>query len=176
MRKGWYADYGAAVPAEPPAPARPWAQVLRIAGFTLLAAMPVLIIVNLGWTLLLKKLGLPEEPQDLIAVFANTKSPFVVAGMLLVACGLAPLYEELLFRSGLYRVCRQRMGRNAALLLSGGLFGAAHANWASFLPLAVLGMVLALAYEATGDIRVPIVVHGLFNLNTVLLVLSGLST
>jgi len=176
MRKGWYADYGAVPPAEPPRPPLAWARVMQIAGFTLLAAMPVLIVVNLGWTFLIQKLGLPEEPQDLIAVFANTRSPFVVAGMLVVACGLAPLYEELLFRGGLYRFCRQRMGRTAACLVSGCLFGAAHANWASFLPLALLGMVLALAYEATGDIRVPIVVHGLFNLNTVLLVLSGLST
>ena len=61
-----------------------------------------------------------------------------------------------------------------AIRSCGCLFGAAHANWASFVPLAVLGVVLALAYEATGDIRVPIVAHGLFNLNTILIVLSGL--
>jgi membrane protease YdiL (CAAX protease family) len=39
----------------------------------------------------------------------------------------------------------------------------------------VLGMILALAYEATGSIRVAIVAHALFNLNTVLIVLSGLT-
>jgi hypothetical protein len=175
MRKTWYADYGAEPPLTPPAPALPPRQIAITAGYTLLAALPVLILFNLGWGLLLKKLGLPEEPQDLIAVFANTKSPLVIAGMLFVACVLAPVYEELLFRAGLYRVCRQRLGRNASLLISGCLFGVAHANWAGFVPLSILGMVLALAYEATGDIRVPIVAHGLFNLNTVLLVLSGLS-
>lgn len=174
MRKSWHADYGAEPPAVPPAPARPGLNIALSAVGALLAALPVIIVVNLGWTWLLKQLGLPDEPQDLIAVFANTKSPIVIAGMLIVACGLAPLYEELLFRAGLYRFCRQRLGRNVALLFSGCLFGAAHANWASFVPLAVLGMVLALAYEATGDIRVPIVAHGLFNLNTVLIVLSGL--
>jgi membrane protease YdiL (CAAX protease family) len=36
-------------------------------------------------------------------------------------------------------------------------------------------MCLALAYECTGDIRVAIVAHSLFNLNTVLILLSGLS-
>jgi membrane protease YdiL (CAAX protease family) len=94
--------------------------------------------------------------------------------MLLVACVLAPIYEEQLFRAGLYRFCRQRLGRGAALIISGVCFGALHGNWAGFLPLAGLGMGLALAYEATGSIRVPIIAHGLFNLNTVLVLLSGL--
>jgi membrane protease YdiL (CAAX protease family) len=61
------------------------------------------------------------------------------------------------------------------LLISGCLFGALHGNWAGFLPLALLGAGLALAYEATGDIRVTVVAHGLFNLNTILVVLSGLT-
>jgi membrane protease YdiL (CAAX protease family) len=95
--------------------------------------------------------------------------------MLLVACVLAPVYEELLFRAGLYRFCRQRLGRGWALLISGVCFGALHGNWAGFLPLALLGMGLAVAYEATGSIRVAIIAHGLFNLNTVLILLSGLA-
>ena len=80
----------------------------------------------------------------------------------------------MLFRAGLYRFSRQKLGRPAALLLSGLLFGAVHASLASFLPLSVFGMGLALAYESTGDIRVPVIAHGLFNLNTVVLLLSGL--
>jgi membrane protease YdiL (CAAX protease family) len=174
MRRGWYADYGTEPPPVPPAPRLPWSRIGVTAGYTLLAALPVIIVFNLGWTQVIRWLGLPEDQQDLIAIFANTKSPLVIAGMLTVACVLAPLCEELLFRAGLYRFCRQRLGRASALLISGLLFGAVHANWASLVPLAVLGVVLALVYEATGDIRVPIVTHALFNLNTVLIVLSGL--
>ena len=36
-------------------------------------------------------------------------------------------------------------------------------------------MLLALVYEATGSIRVAIIAHGLFNLNTIILLLSGLT-
>ena len=174
MRASWYADYGVAPPIVPPPPRLPWGQVGLTAGYTLLAALPVIILINLGWAQIIHWLGLPDDQQDLIAVFANTKSPLVIAGMLVVACVLAPLYEELLFRGGVYRFCRQRLGRSSGLLISGVLFGAVHANWASLVPLSLLGMILALAYEATGDIRVPIVMHGLFNLNTVLIVISGL--
>ena len=163
-------------PATPvPAAAPPaWHRTLRYAAGTLLVALPALIPVSLGWTALLETMNLPHTPQDVLAIFTNTRSPWVIAGMLLVACVLAPVYEELLFRAGLYRFCRHRLGRGWALVISGVCFGALHGNWAGFLPLAMLGMGLALAYEATGSIRVPIIAHGLFNLNTVLILLSGL--
>ncbi len=174
LRRRLHADYGALPPPELAVPRPAWSAVVRGAAGALLTALPVIIVLNLGWTFLLRRLGLPDEPQDLIAIFAGTKSPLVLTGMLVVACLLAPLNEELLFRAGLYRFCRQRLGRAWALAISGLCFGAMHGNWAGFLPLAVLGMALALAYEATGDIRVPVVAHGLFNLNTIIIVLSGL--
>ncbi len=152
-----------------------WSEATGYAVVTVLVALPILILVSLGWTALLRACGLPDEPQDLIALFTQTKSALVVAGMLVVACVLAPIYEELLFRAGLYRFVRQKLGRTSALLISGFSFGALHANWAGFLPLAVLGMLLALVYEATGSIRVAIIAHGLFNLNTIIILLSGLS-
>ena len=172
LRRTWVFEPETPHPAV--APSLPWSKTLRYAAGTLLAALPLLIVVSLGWTSLLEALDLPHLPQDVIAIFTSTRSAFVIAGMLLVACVLAPIYEELLFRAGLYRFCRQRLGRGWALIISGVCFGALHGNWAGFLPLAMLGMGLALAYEATGSIRVAIIAHGLFNLNTVLILLSGL--
>lgn len=174
LRHRLYADYGTQPPPIRSAPAMPWPEVVRYAAGTVLVALPLLTLLSLGWTELLRSLGLPDQPQDLIGIFTDTRSPLVITGMLLVACGLAPLSEELLFRAGLYRYTRQKLGRTPALILSGFCFGALHGNWAGFLPLAVLGMILALVYEATGSIRVPILAHALFNLNTVLIVLAGL--
>ncbi|AOS45649.1 CAAX amino terminal protease self- immunity [Lacunisphaera limnophila] len=174
LRRRLYSDYGSQPAPFRPGPTLPWTDITRYAAGTVLVALPVLTVLSLGWTGLLRAAGLPDEPQDLIGIFSATQSPVIIAGMLLVACGLAPLSEELIFRAGLYRYLRQRLGRTPALLVSGVCFGALHGNWAGFLPLAVLGMILALAYEATGSIRVAIVAHSLFNLNTVLIVLSGL--
>ncbi|MSU46279.1 MAG: CPBP family intramembrane metalloprotease [Lacunisphaera sp.] len=175
LRKGWATVPGTARSEIPSGPTLPWSKVALHAGATLLVVLPVITILSLGWTWLVRQLGLSDKPQDLIAVFANTRSPLIFAGMFLVSCVLAPLFEELLFRAGLYRFFRQRLGRSWALVISGCLFGALHDNWVSFPPLAVLGVIFALAYEASGDIRVPIVAHSLFNLNAVLMVLSGLS-
>lgn len=172
LRRSWALSSATPWPV-PPTPL-PWPRALRLGAGTLLVALPVLSLVSLGWNLVVESLDLPVIPQDVIAIFTNTRSPLVITGMLLVACVFAPIYEELLFRAGLYRFCRQRLGRGAGLLISGICFGALHGNWAGFLPLAVLGMGLAIVYEATGSIRVPIIAHGLFNMNTVLVLLSGL--
>ncbi|SDR65745.1 CPBP family intramembrane glutamic endopeptidase [Opitutus sp. GAS368] len=171
LRRNWLAT---PVVAAAPVPALPWSKALRYAAGTLLVALPLLSGISLGWNFLVEKMNLSNVPQDVIAIFTSTRSPLVVTGMLLVACVLAPIYEEMLFRAGLYRFCRQKLGRGWALVISGVCFGALHGNWAGFVPLAMLGMGLALAYEATGSIRVPIIAHGLFNLNTVLILLSGL--
>lgn len=171
LRRSWLV-----APDEPPAPPPPlpWPRALRYGAATLMVALPILSLVSIGWNWVVQHLDLPMLPQDVIAIFTNTRSSLVITGMLLVACVLAPIYEELLFRAGLYRFCRQRLGRGPALLISGACFGALHLNLTGFLPLAVLGMGLAIVYEATGSIRVAIVAHGLFNLNTVLVLLSGL--
>lgn len=174
FRRRLYAGYGSEPPpARGPAPL-PVSALLRYALGTLMVALPVLTLLSLGWVQVLRLAGLPDQPQDLVALFREARSPVVVAFMLLVACGLAPLTEELAFRAGIYRFVRQKLGRGPALLISSLCFGALHANWAGFLPLAALGAILALAYEASGSIRVAVLAHALFNLNTVLLVLAGL--
>ncbi len=171
LRRSWLA---APMEASAPVPALPWSKALRYGAATLLIALPLLSVISLAWKFVVDQLNLPDVPQDVIAIFTSTRSPLVVIGMLLVACVLAPIYEEMIFRAGIYRFCRQKLGRGWAMLISGVCFGALHANWAGFVPLAMLGMGLALVYEATGSIRGPIIAHGLFNLNTVLILLSGL--
>jgi membrane protease YdiL (CAAX protease family) len=148
---------------------------IAVAGITaVLMALPLLTLTSLGWGAALHWFGLPEEPQDLIAIFGQTKSPSVTFAMFFVACVVAPINEELIFRAAIFRYLRQRFSRGFAFGVSSVCFAALHANWASFLPLAVFGVVLALTYERTGDIRASIVAHGLFNLNTILYILSGL--
>ena len=176
LRRGWHTDYGVAPPPETNAPpALPWSKALLYGAGTVALSLPVLAGLSFGWTFLLRKLGLPDDPQDSIAIFTNTKSPAVIFGMLVVACVLAPMMEELLFRAGIYRFCRQHLGRGVSLLISGILFGAIHLNWAGFVPLTILGVILAMVYEATGSIRVSIAAHAFFNLTSIAAILTGLT-
>jgi membrane protease YdiL (CAAX protease family) len=142
-------------------------------GATFLAAIPVVVVVGLVWQQSLQALGLPVEKQELMDLFENAESPALLAVMIFLAIVVAPVTEELVFRAGIFRFARDRLPRWAALLVPACLFAALHRNLASFAPLAALGLLFSLAYERTGDIRIPMVAHGLFNLCTALLIFAG---
>jgi len=142
---------------------------------TFLVSLPVLTVVSAVWQFLLQLCGITAEKQDLIAMFADAKSPGLLAFMISLAIVIAPITEELLFRAGIFRYVRTRLPRWAALLIPSVLFGALHANLASFAPLVALGVVFSLAYARTGRIATTIVAHGLFNLNTIVLIFSGVT-
>ena len=175
--RNWsYADYGTVPTASIPTPRLPLKDLVVASVIALVAALPVVTVVSLLWTLVLRQLGLPDQPQDLVEIFAKIDSPYVILGLIVVACVLAPLNEELVFRGLIFRSIYQRRGRAAAYLLSSLAFGILHGNWAGFLPLAFFGAALAFAYEKTGDIRVPILAHACFNLNTIAIIIAGLPT
>lgn len=137
-----------------------------------LLALPLVFGSGLLWRLLLETAGLPAEEQELVEVFAHLDSPVLLAGLLIVAVVIAPINEELIFRAGLFRFGKSRLPLPAAALLSSVLFASLHANWLSFLPLVLFGMLLCYAYDRTGRIAVAMLAHGLFNFNTVLLVVT----
>lgn len=77
---------------------------------------------------------------------------------------VAPIVEETFFRGFVYGWMRRRLNVPAAAVLSGCFFALLHFQGVIFLPLAVLGIGLALLYEYSGSLLPGMVVHGLFNL------------
>lgn len=139
----------------------------------LLAALPVLTGINLIWTTALDHFGFDTSRQELIQIFAEAKTPWTVLGMTFLAVVLAPVTEEVVFRAGLFRYLRTRAPAWLAFALPAAVFALLHGNLVAFGPLFALGLTFALAYERTGRLAVPIIAHGLFNLNTVVLILAG---
>lgn len=164
--------------APPPAPTM-GPGILASGAVTFLVSLPILIATAKAWELLLQVCGLPVDKQDLVGMFANAGSPWMLCVMVTLAVVLAPLTEELVFRAGLFRYFRTRMPRGIALLAPALFFASLHVNWktlqglSSLAPLAVLAMIFSVAYERTGRLGTPIVAHALFNLNTILLIFSG---
>lgn len=164
-------------------PVAPLSSLLAVlpSGFvTFLISLPLLLATAATWTFLLETFGLPTAKQDLIGMFANAESPWQLAAMISLAVIIAPLTEEFVFRAGLFRFLRTHLPRWIALLLPAAIFASLHINWhtlqglASLAPLVVLAVVFSLAYERTGRIGTCIVAHAFFNLNTILVIFSGL--
>jgi len=90
-----------------------------------------------------------------------------IVWIVLLVCVLVPIGEEMFFRGFVYGTLR-RWGVTAATVLSALFFGAVHQQVVHFLPIVVLGAILALLYERTGSLLPAMLVHAVNNLVAVL--------
>jgi membrane protease YdiL (CAAX protease family) len=159
----------------------PIGDAIKSGACTFFIAVLLVDVTGLIWGYILTELGLPMVNQDLVDVAQNTNSQWLKGCLMVIAVGLAPLAEEIIFRGGLFRYFRTRIPRSLAIVLTSALFGALHMSWDSSLvglpsvvPLMVLAAVFCLAYERTGKLGTVIVAHAFFNLYTFILVAAGL--
>jgi len=109
-----------------------------------------------------------EPPlQDAVQVLQHTTDPLILALIAVVACIGAPVTEELLFRGYIFPIMSRYTGVIGGVLFSALFFSVIHYNLASFPSLCVMGALLAVAYQRTGTLWVPIIAHALFNSSTV---------
>lgn len=147
-----------------------WAEAFKISLYTFLIMIPVFWPLAGAWKLFIEYFHLPAQQQEPVLWLAEAESLTLLLTMTVATIVLAPLTEELLFRGCLYRFLKSKLPLVFALLLSGVLFALVHFNLLSLLPLFFLGVILAYAYERTGSIKVPILIHGIFNANTIMLI------
>jgi len=83
---------------------------------------------------------------------------------------IAPFAEELLFRGVIFAGLAQRLPLYWAAAISGVIFGAAHLDPWSIVPLAVVGTGLALLYRRTGWLWPNVLAHATFNTFSLVLV------
>lgn len=103
----------------------------------------------------------PVEPiQELVF---NERQPEVLALTVVLACVIGPVAEELLFRGVLYAVIRRRASALIAMLASGAMFALIHTNILGFVPIMLLGCLLAYVYERTGSLAGSLAVHMFHN-------------
>jgi hypothetical protein len=173
LRAGPPAFDPASTPEPPRLPPRP---AISTGVATFLAALPAVYLVSALWQTLLDACGFPVAHQNIVEVFLGLDTPLTQILFTIVAGVLVPINEEMIFRGGLFRGLRAAVPRRWAIGISALVFGAAHFDITSFAPLVVLGVVFALAYERTGNIRTVIVAHALFNLNTLGGLLLGINS
>jgi len=105
--------------------------------------------------------------QETVKLLLESKDPLVLGLVAVGVCVGAPLAEEVVFRGYIYAAVKRFTNIPFAVIFSGLLFGAVHGNLLALLPLTILGIVLALAYEYTGSLWAPIAIHFCFNAATV---------
>ncbi len=143
------------------------------AGFVL-AAYPLLLgALELGRLTGISHLSAGQE-QEAIRLFKASAELAPKLAMIFQAVVVAPLLEEFIFRGYLYPVFRRYFGAGTGVVLNSVLFAGIHAHLPNMAPLFVLAVCLTLAYEATGSLLVPVVMHALFNSFNIALLILGL--
>lgn len=116
-----------------------------------------------GLSDLILKLSGARELQSVCELIAQTSSPGALVLMGLNTILIAPVCEEILWRGYVFNILRTRCRPIAAAATSGLLFGAIHFAVPQFLILSFFGFVLALAYERSRSLLMPIALHITFN-------------
>jgi uncharacterized protein len=133
-----------------------------------LTALPLIalaaIVMRLFW------LSLGRTPRLQAVLEAASRMP-TTAYIVVVFGGVvvASVTEEILFRGFLYATLRRYAGAFGSIVVSGAVFATLHEPMA-FLPIFVIGCLLAWLYERTGTLLAPIGAHAANNLYTFLLV------
>lgn len=150
------------------APTRSWVWVSLVIA---VLCIPLISGVTAGFQLLL---GHPiSSPQArLIAPEGFTWAGAV--GMVLLAGLAAPFAEEIFFRGLLYGLLRRYWGVVASVTVSALLFGAVHGILDVLPGTAVMGAVLAIAYERSGTLWVPVTIHAMYNSLSLILLFAAL--
>jgi len=149
-----------------------------------LLALAALILTIIGMQVGIEALEawhggeLPDtSAQETVEAFERSDSPAFRLMLAFVAIVTAPLTEELLFRGFLYGVVKRVTDRWFAAVFTAMIFSIVHFHVGSAPPLFLLGLCLAIAYEQTGCLLVPIFMHAMFNAwNVAMLVYETFTT
>jgi membrane protease YdiL (CAAX protease family) len=125
--------------------------------------LPFLIITLIISILFFDAIGYKPPPQPVFDMFIEEKRNSVILFLTIFVSALGPVVEEIFFRGFLYSAVRKRFGVFIGVLLSAGLFSILHTNAAGFLPIMILGALMAFLYEITGSLIAPMTVHILHN-------------
>jgi len=135
-----------------------------------IAAVPVLFLVLILTAVIIRLTNYTPKEQIVVEMFMRQTNPafLIYTGIFAVIAG--PITEELFFRAFMYSAVKKYIGIFWATMITASIFAFLHGHVVGFLPIMVLGILLAYLYERTGTLVSSITVHMCHNFSMVLLV------
>lgn len=133
-------------------------------GFCLaVLAVPLTLAANAVTVNFLGGEGAPQVLVQQFKIAVNGGNWQLVSLIAVSACVVAPITEEVLFRGTFYPMLARSFGRAPSAIFTSVFFAAVHDKLAILPGLTLLALCLTLAFEFTGSLLVPIVMHMVFN-------------
>jgi uncharacterized protein len=144
-----------------------------IAGYV--GIIPVILIMGILIYVLLNLLKIKPPPQPIVGLFLMEKNVALVFVSGVIASVFGPVIEEIFFRGVMYNAVKRKLGVFRAVLITSALFSFLHTHamtyfLVGFIPIMILGIVLAYLYEKTGSLVPSITLHVLNNVGSVFMV------
>ena len=152
-----------------------------------IVVIPITLAATLATDLLYQRLHVQHpEAHELLLILGGADRPDLRAMVLISATILAPVFEEIFFRGHVQTLLAHAVGRMfrpsdlllgapvpaqapsaaarwIAVVVTSLVFALVHTPW-MIPPIFVLSLGLGYAYERTGNLWTPIVMHALFNI------------
>ncbi len=124
--------------------------------------------ISLIWLIAVEKVSSMIPALQKISESFNKNMDSINKGsyvwLIVAACVVGPVLEELIFRGVIFNLLKKTFRSPLpAILISGIAFGVWHGNLVQSVYAIITGIVLALVYEKTNDIKYPILIHVLNN-------------
>lgn len=122
-------------------------------------------IFEIAWLFILQLLRVspPKISESLIQMFGLSVVSYIVIFLLTVV--IAPIVEEMFFRSFLYQAFRKKYGVTLGIMISALLFGLFHFSFLVVLPVYFLiGVLLGYVFEKFQSVYPSMMLHALNNL------------
>ena len=137
-----------------------------------LAMIPLLLSVLFLISVTAKIFSYEPSPQRVVEMFLRESRTGSLAFFTFFVALLGPAIEEIFFRGFAYKTFRMSWGVGRGMVVSALIFAVLHMNVVAFLPIFMLGLLLAYLYERTGSLVPCMTVHMLHNFVMVSLTLG----
>ena len=139
------------------------------------AIIPIILILGILIYILLNFLKIKPPPQPIVGLFLAEENTVLIFASSIIASVFGPAIEELFFRGVMYNAVKKKLGIFRAILITSVLFSFLHTHamtyfLVGFIPITILGIVLAYLYEKTGSLIPSITLHVLNNVGSVIMV------
>lgn len=133
--------------------------------------LPILFLVTITSFYIFKKIGFAPEQQQIMSLYFQTDSFYLLFIIFFLSCIVAPFSEELIFRGIIYAGLKKSFSVPLSMILSSLIFALLHNEIFVFTGLFVFGIFLSYLFEKHKNLWLSISVHFFNNLFTTIIVL-----
>lgn len=137
--------------------------------------IPIILVIGILVYVLLNIFKIKPPPQPIVGLFLAETDTALLFVSSIIASVFGPVIEEIFFRGVMYNAVKRKFGIFSGILITSVLFSFLHTHamtyfLVGFIPITILGMVLAYLYEKTGSLIPSITMHVLNNVGSVIMV------